>query len=245
MTHHDATDTPDNAAPAQEGVATQPDASAAAGPTPEPHEAAVQASDTDADESSEADDAREAVDAVRALGPLFDRAVRSIRPLRIYHETRRADASAWVRHFKGRRPQRFNRPKMVRILNEEILERENIVMTQLFILLWNDTHRALYNAMRKHVETIDEDVEAIERIEDKDADRFVRDLLARGFDIDDIAICVYLNGVRFSPEFIERRLDPRTRGEGSTESPALDSGNESNETNASGAAAGGEHSPSE
>jgi hypothetical protein len=57
--------------------------------------------------------------------------------------------------------------------------------------------------MRNHVQTINEDVESIERIEDDKASEFIADLEQKGFSREDIFICVRLNDVRFSTEVIE------------------------------------------
>ncbi|MEC9070875.1 MAG: hypothetical protein VX938_00790, partial [Myxococcota bacterium] len=60
---------------------------------------------------------------------------------------------------------------------------------------------------------INEDVEAIEEIEDDIANKIIDDLLERQHQVE-ILICVRLNGVRFREEVIRARLDP------SAEAPA-------------------------
>ena len=59
--------------------------------------------------------------------------------------------------------------------------------------------------MLTHVQAINEDVEAIEAIEDADAHRIIDDLLER-HEQDDVYICVRLNGVRFDESVISSRL---------------------------------------
>lgn len=98
---------------------------------------------------------------------------------------------------------------MIDILRKEIFGRNNLFLAQLAMVLWNDTKRDLYNAIHKHVSSIDENVESIVRIDDHKAHEIMNDLLARGFTRDDIYICVRINDVRFSPEFITNHVTPR------------------------------------
>ena len=158
-----------------------------------------------AEEASEAQE-DDVIEAFAQLGPIFERVVRALRPVRIIMEVQRIDRAAFFRNFKGHRIEKFGRPRMVEILRKEILQRRNERLAHLVIILWNDEMRDLYIAMRDHVRTIDENVEAIERIEDDDARRFVDDLLARQFALEDIYACVRLNGVRFSEAFIRDAL---------------------------------------
>jgi hypothetical protein len=57
--------------------------------------------------------------------------------------------------------------------------------------------------MRKKVETINEDVEAIEVIEDDKAKEFVAEMKSEEHSLEDIYICVRMNEVRFTEEFID------------------------------------------
>ena len=63
--------------------------------------------------------------------------------------------------------------------------------------------------MLTHVQAINEDVEAIEKIEDDNAHTIIDDLLKR-HSMDDVYVCVRLNGVRFDEALITSRL---VRGE--------------------------------
>jgi hypothetical protein len=62
--------------------------------------------------------------------------------------------------------------------------------------------------MRALVETIQENVEDIERIEDDKASEFMANLLADGHSREDIFVCVCINDVRFSPEWVAANLAP-------------------------------------
>jgi hypothetical protein len=173
-------------------------------------EAQEGSSDTAAEVAArtEADEAREAIEALRKLGPMFDRAVRALKPARLIAETQRIDRAAFFRNFKGQRLEKFTRPKLAEVLRKEIFDRGNAIMAHLLMVLWNDAMRDLYVAMRKLVETINSDVEAIERIEDDKAQEFVDKLLAKSFALEDIYVCVRINEVRFSEEFITAHVLP-------------------------------------
>lgn len=147
------------------------------------------------------------------LGPQFDIAITALKPLRIIAETQRGDRATYFRNFKGHRLEKFNRKRMIEILRKEIFGRKNLFLAQLTMVLWNDTKKDLYNAIHKHVSSIDENVESIVRIDDHKAHEIMNDLLARGFSRDDIHICVCINDVRFSPEFVTNHVAPRSFAE--------------------------------
>ncbi len=162
--------------------------------------------ETAAQEDGQVRDEAEVFEALGKLGDLFDTAARSLVPQRVIVETQRADRAAFFRNFKGQRLEKFTRRKIGIILHKEIFDRQNLFMAHLFMVLWNEANRDLYLAIRKKVETINEDVEAIEVIEDADATRFVEELQGDGFTKESIYICVRINEVRFTEEFITGTL---------------------------------------
>jgi hypothetical protein len=158
----------------------------------------------------DAEEAREVLDALRKLGPLFEHAARSLRPRNVIAEFQRSDRAAFFRNFKGQRMEKFNRKKVSEILHKEIFVRENVFAAHLMMVLWNEFNREVYAAMREQVETIQENVEDIERIEDDNATAFFEALLESGHSREDIYVCVCINDVRFSPEWIAANLAPAT-----------------------------------
>jgi hypothetical protein len=135
------------------------------------------------------------------LEPWFDRLVRSLDLAMILEHVRRLEPMAFARHFKGFRPQTLGRKRVGDALRFEVFQKKNVAVADILVLLWNQEHRDLYHAMLEHVKTINEDVEAVERIEDDKAKAFVEDLRGR-FDPADLLLCVRLNEVRFSAEMI-------------------------------------------
>lgn len=135
----------------------------------------------------------------------FDAVIRSIDVPILMEHLRRLEPAVFARHFKGFRPQTLGRRRITDALRFEIYERRNEPLADILTLLWNQAQRRLYHAMLAHVKTIQEDVEAIERIEDGKANEILDDMLAR-FPKSDVLICVRLNDVRFSPEVITSRL---------------------------------------
>ena len=142
------------------------------------------------------------------LGPLFERAAMTLRPRQVILETQRGDRPAFFRHFKGQRLEKFSRKRILTILQKEIFERQNIFMAHLFMVMWNEQNRGLYSAMRTQIESINEDVEAIEKIEDDKAIEILNHLVSEEFEKEDVYICVRINEVRFSEEFIQKELAP-------------------------------------
>jgi len=163
--------------------------------------------DNSANEATE-EDSREVFEALAKLGPHFDHAARSLRPRNVIAEFQRSDRAAFFRNFKGQRMEKFNRKKVAEILHKEIFVRENEFAAHLLMVLWNEFNREVYAGMRALVETIQENVEDIERIEDDKAAEFVESLLADGHSQEDIYVCVCINDVRFSPEWIAANLAP-------------------------------------
>ena len=146
----------------------------------------------------------EVFEALGKLGSLFSNAAMSLKPSRVIQETQRADRATFFRNFKGQRLEKFTRRKIATIFEKEVLQRKNLFMAHLLMVLWNESHRDLYLAIRKRVETINEDVEAIEVIEDKFAEQFVNELKDEGHSLEDIYVCIRVNEVRFTEEFIQK-----------------------------------------
>ncbi len=134
-----------------------------------------------------------------------------MRPKRIAAEMKVGDRGFHFKHFKGYRPDKIGRGRIAQIAKREIFGAGggNELFANLIIVHWNEAKRDLYREMVAHVQTIDEDVEKVERIDDAKANTMIDDLLER-HDRRDILLCVRLNGVRFGAGLIEARL---VRGE--------------------------------
>lgn len=148
--------------------------------------------------------------ALRSISDHMDEIVRHVKAKRLAAELARADKAFHFRHFKGLRPEKVGRSLVRKIIDKEVLaEPGHELFANLLIIHWNEGHAKLYEEMVTHVRTIDEDVEAIERIEDDKAHAIIDDLLLRHALVD-ILLCVRLNGVRFGEELVQSRL---VRGE--------------------------------
>jgi len=148
------------------------------------------------------------MNAVEAFGPLesdFDRIVKGLDIGLVIEHVRRLDRMAFARHFQGYRPQTLGRRRVTDSLRFEIYRQGNETVAEVLVLLWNQFHRDLYQAMLALARTINPKVEEIERIPDDKANDFIDELLL-SFDRRDIHACVRLNDVRFSPEVIQARL---------------------------------------
>lgn len=146
------------------------------------------------------------LNAMRRSRPLLERLIRALKPTRIIQETARGDRSSYFRNFKGHRVEKFGRPKMIKIAAKELYERENEFWAQLLIVLWNETNKPLYVAIRDKVQTLDKDVEKVERIEPDAADEWLAELL-KSHAIEDILLATYLNEVRFTDAWIREKLE--------------------------------------
>lgn len=162
--------------------------------------------------------------ALRSISDHMDEIVRHVKAKRLAAEVARADKALHFRYFKGLRPEKIGRALVRKMIDKEIIaEPGHELFANLLIIHWNEGHAKLYEEMVTHVRTINEDVEAIERIEDDMAHAIVDDLLLRHTQVD-ILLCVRLNGVRFDEELVQSRLvrgEPRPAAEApATEAPA-------------------------
>ncbi len=158
------------------------------------------------------------IKAIRRLDDLLERAVRSIPPRDLVRSVQQADRRTFFRYFKGYRMEAISRARVLDVLQREVVAGENEVLANIFILAWNYANSDVYEAMRKHVQTINENVEAVERIEDDVARGFLEDLKRR-FAPEDIYVCVYLNEVRMSPT-VRREILPGRPIPEDSEAPA-------------------------
>ncbi|PKN58288.1 MAG: hypothetical protein CVU56_06500 [Deltaproteobacteria bacterium HGW-Deltaproteobacteria-14] len=154
--------------------------------------------------------------ALRSISDHMDEIVRHVKAKRLAAEVARADKAFHFRYFKGLRPEKIGRALVRKIIDKEIIaEPGHELFANLLIIHWNEGHAKLYEEMVTHVRTINEDVEAIERIEDEMAHAIIDDLLLRHAQVD-ILLCVRLNGVRFDEELVQSRLvrgEPRPAGD--------------------------------
>ena len=151
------------------------------------------------------------VQALRSVQDNFQSILNHVHPKRIAAEMKVGDRGFHFRHFKGYRPDKIGRGRIDKIAKREVFGGGdgNELFANLIIVHWNEAKRTLYREMVTHVQTIDEDVEKVEKIEAEKANAMIDDLLER-HDLEDIYLCVRLNGVRFSEDLIQARL---VRGE--------------------------------
>lgn len=150
------------------------------------------------------------IQALRSVADHFDRVLRHVRPKRLLREIGMADKAFFFKYFKGYRPDAIGRGRIRKIADREVFsDPGHELFANLLIIHWNDGNAALYNEMVAHVRTVNEDVEAIEQIEDGKAHEILDDLLQR-HEREDVLLCVRLNGVRFREDVIASRL---VRGE--------------------------------
>jgi len=144
--------------------------------------------------------------ALRSVSDHIDEIVRHVKAKRLAAEVARADKAFYFRHFKGFRPEKIGRSLIRKIIDKEIFtDPGHELFANLLIIHWNEGHAKLYEEMVTHVRTINDDVEAIERIEDGKGHAIIDDLLTR-HPLVDILLCVRLNGVRFDEGLIQSRL---------------------------------------
>ena len=150
------------------------------------------------------------IESLRSCEQQFDTILKHVRVRRLVAEIQAADKGFHYRYFKGYRPEKIGRGRIKKIAQKEVFSGDgHELFANLIIIHWNEAERALYQEMLTHVQAINEDVEAIEAIEDANAHAIIDDLLER-HDMASVYVCVRLNGVRFDEAVIESRL---VRGE--------------------------------
>ena len=143
------------------------------------------------------------LNSMRGIEPHLQLFVRDIPMEHIVRGTKMLDQPVYFRYFKGYRIQKLGRKKIVELVEREIYEKDNEKLAELMIALWNRANGALYHEMLHHVKKINEDVEAIEVIEDEDAEK-ISEMMLEEYDKERLFICVVINQVRFTPEFVEK-----------------------------------------
>lgn len=146
------------------------------------------------------------LEVLRKIEPIFSRLFKSFDPKEFILSLSAFERGIYNKYFRGYRTDRFNRPKLAEISHKEIFEGGNRLLAQFLTILWNREHRHLYNDMLDQVKLINEDVEAIEAIADEDAARVLAAVVEKEHDKLDVLICVRLNDVRFSEDFITANL---------------------------------------
>jgi len=147
------------------------------------------------------------IDAIRSVSEHLDLLIRSVSPQRLIYEINVGDKAFYFKHFKGFRPEKVGRGRIKKIAQKEILNSDpgHELLANLLIVHWNERNASLYQDMVEHVKTINDDVEAIEAIEDDKAIQIIDDLVKR-HPKEEVYLCVCLNEVRFSQEIIDSHL---------------------------------------
>lgn len=161
---------------------------------------------TQAPEEAARNDDQEALEALASLPPRqFARLCRRV-PLRTFMaELEKLDRGVFFRHFKGYRPSKIDAGHLEKVLRKEMFEKRNGLLAQLVIYNWDEAEYRLYGDLQKEVKKINEDVEAIEHIDDAQGDEIVAALLAV-YDLRDIHIAFVINGVRVSPAYLASKF---------------------------------------
>jgi hypothetical protein len=146
------------------------------------------------------------IESLRSCEQQFETILKHVRVRRLVAEIQAADKGFHYRYFKGYRPEKIGKGRIRKIAQKEVFSGDgHELFANLLIIHWNEAERDLYQEMLTHVQAINEDVEAIEKIEDANAHVIIDDLLER-HGMDNIYVCVRLNGVRFGEAVIESRL---------------------------------------
>ncbi|MSQ82843.1 MAG: hypothetical protein EXR77_07995 [Myxococcales bacterium] len=192
------------AAAATEPSATEEAAASTAVPSETTQEPTAEPASDDA--VTKTVDDRDAIEALKQLPPrLFARLCRRI-PLRAFlAELDKLDRSVFFRYFKGVRPQKIDGPYLERVFRLEIFGRNDGILAQLAIYNWDEAESRVYADLQIEVKKINEDVEAIEHINDEQGNA-ICDTLVALYDPRDVYIAFVINGVRVDPGFYARRF---------------------------------------
>ena len=94
------------------------------------------------------------LNALQNVEPLLTHLIKSIRPTEFISQVARVDRAGYFRNFKGYRIEKFGRPQIETIARKELFKKSNESWAQLFIILWNNANRGVYEAMHKQVQTL-------------------------------------------------------------------------------------------
>ena len=160
------------------------------------------------------------IQALRSISDHFDEVLRHANPKRVVVEMAKADKAFHFKYFKGYRPDQIGRGRIKQIAQKEVFgEPGHELFANLLIIFWNEAHAQMYRDIVTHVRAINEDVEAIERIDPDKAHAIIDDMLTR-YSARDFLLCVRLNGVRFDEDVVQARLVRGEPAPGAAAAPA-------------------------
>jgi hypothetical protein len=146
------------------------------------------------------------INALRSVSDHFDEILRHVNPKRLVAEMVKSDKAFFFKYFKGYKPEQIGRGRIKQIAQKEVFaDPGHELFANLIIIHWNEAHANMYRDIVLHVRAINEDVEAIERIEPDKAHAIIDDMLKK-HPRQAFLLCVKLNGVRFDDDIIESRL---------------------------------------
>ena len=152
--------------------------------------------------------ADEAVSLMRPVEDLFPRILDAVPRMKLVEHLRFGDRRAYVRYFKGFRPQKIPRKRIEAFMRGEVFDRENGVLAHLIIVLWNEVRDPVYQSCKAALQSVNPDVTKIEHV-DATTSRLIITRLIDEHGLEDVAIVVAVNDARFDRAVLNELLPGR------------------------------------
>ncbi len=149
--------------------------------------------------------ADEAVNLLGLVKPQFPGMVECIPRGQLVEYLRHGSHRTYARYFKGFRPERIPKSRLLGFLSEEVFTNNNGVLAHLIIVLWNEQKRELYEATKKRLQVLNPNVEEIEKVPPA-LSREILTALCQEFPRDDVAVLTLVNDARFDREVLAELL---------------------------------------
>jgi len=164
---------------------------------------------------------RQAEEALGLLAPVMDLLPKMLNEIprgKLVEQLRLGDRRAYVRYFKGFRPQKIPRKRIHDYMASEVRERENGVLAHLLIVLWNTSRDDVYEACKDSLQVVNPDVTKIEHV-DATTSRVILKRLLESFSAEDVTLVIALNEARFDRGVLTELLPDRDWSRAPTGAP--------------------------
>ncbi len=140
--------------------------------------------------------AQEAAKLLRTVAHKLPAIVASLPRRALAENLKLADKRSYTRLFKGFRPHKIPKDRLVNYIRHEAIEADNTILAHIVVVLWNEAHKDVYFLCKSRLEEQYPDVEKITAVTPEYSAEVLQALIDE-YGTDDTALLCKLNEVRF------------------------------------------------
>lgn len=149
--------------------------------------------------------AEEAACLLRSVGHKLPVIVGSLPRRALAENLKMADKRSYARLFKGFRPHKIPKERLVNYFRKEVINGDNTILAHIVVVLWNEAHKDVYYLCKERLEEQYPNVEEITAVSPEFSEEVLTALI-EAYGADDTGLLCKLNEVRFDKGVLANML---------------------------------------